>query len=427
MARCRSFVISFVLLLTSYPVLAQLTISAEIRPRAEFRYGFKTLRGEGDQPAFFIEQRTRLNANFQNENIEAYISFQDVRIWGNTDQIYKTDPSLTNLFQGWVKYNFFENWSFKLGRQTLDYDNARFLGDLSWAQQSRSHDALLFIFDNKTGSQLHVGGAYNQSVNEPTQLFGTTYIGLNNYKTMQFAWFQKKGNSGSLSLLFHNDGRQVAADTSMAYRQTYAAIGNYQVNNLSLEGEFYYQGGKNETAQNVSAFLASLTATFKTGLTPLSLGFDYVSGTSLMDSKDKSFNPLYGTNHKFYGYMDYFYVGNFHGQVAGDPSGLLDIYLKANFNLSGKSKLLAHVHQFYSGAKLYNSSVEEVSKNLGTEIDLVYTLDIASNTMLNVGYSILFANESMEVVKGRGDYKLGQYWAWVMFTYKPVIFSTKNE
>ncbi|MDZ7608893.1 MAG: hypothetical protein U5K79_25710 [Cyclobacteriaceae bacterium] len=48
--------------------------------------------------------------------------------------------------------------------------------------------------------------------------------------------------------------------------------------------------------------------------------------TDLTDTNDKSFNPLYGTNHKFYGYMDYFYVGNSHGQVGnGTTSGLIDL------------------------------------------------------------------------------------------------------
>lgn len=41
--------------------IAQLEISAEIRPRTEFRNGFKSLNSKGEHPALFTEQRSRLN------------------------------------------------------------------------------------------------------------------------------------------------------------------------------------------------------------------------------------------------------------------------------------------------------------------------------------------------------------------------------
>jgi hypothetical protein len=42
-------------------------ISAEVRPRYEYRHGYKTLFPDGKEAANFISQRTRLNGFFANE------------------------------------------------------------------------------------------------------------------------------------------------------------------------------------------------------------------------------------------------------------------------------------------------------------------------------------------------------------------------
>ena len=75
---------------------AQFSLSGEIRPRAEFRNGFKTLNTETSSPAFFVEQRTRLNFGYAKEKLSFKVSLQDIRTWGSTGQVYKADPSLIN-------------------------------------------------------------------------------------------------------------------------------------------------------------------------------------------------------------------------------------------------------------------------------------------------------------------------------------------
>lgn len=309
----------------------------------------------------------------------------------------------------------------------LDYDNARFLGDLDWAAQGRSHDAFLISFKNDSSDlRLDVGGAFNQIGFEPTKLSETFYAGVNNYKTMQFAWLHKKFAGAKLSMLVHNDGRQVASDSSLAMRQTYGLIGSGKVAGLDVGGEFYFQGGKNGADTDVSAFLVSAYATIKTSITPLTLGFDYVSGTSVDDNKDKSFNPLYGTNHKFYGYMDYFYVGNAHGQ-QGNIAGLLDVHVKTRFKTGTKSSLVANTHIFNSAAELYNptDADQSESKYLGTEVDLVFNMNPDKNVNFNLGYSQMFAGASMELVKATpGDHTSFNNWVWLMINFNPTIFTS---
>ena len=62
---------------------AQLEISAEFRPRTEYRHGFKTLFTSDEDAAFFTDQRTRINFDFKSTDVEAYLSLHDIRVWGN--------------------------------------------------------------------------------------------------------------------------------------------------------------------------------------------------------------------------------------------------------------------------------------------------------------------------------------------------------
>jgi len=423
----------FGIFLAANDLFAQFSITGELRPRTEFRNGFKRLKTEGTDPAFFIEQRSRLYVDYKKDKIWLHIALQDVRIWGSTDQIYKDDPTLQNVYEAWAKYAFNSEYAFKVGRQAMDYDNARFLGNLDWAQQGRSHDALLFTKSNKDREcQLHLAFAFNQPQGfEPGNLAGTEYLGINNYKTMVFGWWNKKFDGGALSVLFHDDGRQVQTDTSMAHRQTYAVLGNFDLGGIKLDGELYYQGGKNANNVSVNGLMFTIHGTLQTDVTPLTLGFEYLSGTARGDEKDKSFNPLYGTNHKFYGFMDYFYVGNYHGQAGGGrTSGLIDVHLKSKFKLGEKSNLAANLHYFASPSKIYmgaGSSGDTFSSSLGTEIDLVYTVALSKDVKFNLGYSHMFATETMEAVKSGGDKSTLNNWAWAMIAFKPQLFTTAKD
>ncbi len=411
----------------SSAVQAQFNLGAEIRPRAEFRNGFKKPKTTGADPAFFIEQRSRLYFNYKTEKLVLNISLQDVRIWGSISQIYKTDPNLQNVYEAWGQYNFNSKFGMRVGRMALDYDNARFLGDLNWAAQGRSHDGLLFLYQSESGIKLDFGLAYNQNWKfEPAWLSGNFYdhTATFNYKSMEFVHLHKKWEDASISAMIHNDSRQVAADSSMAHRQTIAVLGDRKYGDLKVGGELYYQGGKNGAGTDVSAFLASLYVTMNTNITPVTLGGDYLSGTNTSDTKDKSFTPLYGTNHKFYGFMDYFYVGSGH-----DRKGLIDLFVKTNFKLGEKSNLVGHLHYFSSAADIDDpaNAGESLSSSLGTEVDLVYTNSFHKNVKLFIGYSQMFATNSMVEVKGGGDKSVVNNWAWAMIMFNPTLFESKTD
>jgi len=100
----------------------ELSIDADIRPRFEYLNGFGTLIADGVDAGTFIQQRSRLKFKYAEEKFAAYVSVQDVSIWGDTPQIAPGDDNNSlSLTQAWIDFKFGSGWSTKLGRQTLSW------------------------------------------------------------------------------------------------------------------------------------------------------------------------------------------------------------------------------------------------------------------------------------------------------------------
>ncbi|MBK5192200.1 MAG: alginate export family protein [Flavobacteriaceae bacterium] len=406
---------SAVLVLFVMQSYAQLTISGELRPRAEYRNGYKTLTADGSDPALFVSQRTRLNTQFTSEDYTLFISFQDIRVWGDVPQLNTADKNGLAVHEAWGQIKFNQNFSVKLGRQEIIYDDHRIFGNVGWTQQARSHDAAIFKFGNEN-YKLDLGVAYNQ---DEEALFGNIYTVTGNYKAMQYAWFHKDWNNFNASFLFLNNGLQNVSEEEIRYSQTYGTHLKYKANDaLSFNANAYLQSGKDIADNDLSAYLVGLDLGYKASTKlNLGLGFEIQSGNdnAIIGNKNKAFTPFYGTNHKFNGFMDYFYVGNHANSV-----GLVDIYAKIGTTLGEKSSLTAFVHNFSAKAEI----ADGVDKQLGTELDLVYTHNYNKEIAIGAGYSQMFASEGLEVVKNNFDGNSNN-WAWLMLTIKPSLFSSK--
>lgn len=400
---------------------AQLKLGAEIRPRTEFRDGFKRPLSSSESPAFFTEQRSRFYISYSNEKMDLVLVPQDVRIWGNTDQAGKTDVSLTNFQQAWAAFKFNAEHRFLVGRMELDYDNARILGNLDWAQQGRSHDLFKYEYKGKK-NQAHIGLAFNQDTNksEPLKLSETYYKGLNNYKSLQFVWFHHDFKKLGISAIALNEGRQHAVDTSY-FMQTTGLNTQASLGTLTLFGEGYYQTGKNSEGVSKNAFLASLQVAFKpVAAYKIELGNDYLTGDKQASKTNEAFDPLYGTHHKFYGYMDYFYVGNSHGN-----KGLNDLFLKLNW-IKKNWTVSLDGHHFSATTDISDRNGMSRSRYLGTELDWTFSYNLAESVNLKGGYSHMFYTSSMTIVKQVEDQNGSASWAWLMLTFKPTLFESRQ-
>ncbi len=416
------------LLLITMSTYAQLKIDAEFRPRAEYRHGFGKLIPENVEPGFGISTRARLNTSFKTDTYKFYLSFQDVFVWGENRQILPNDQNNSfAIFQAWAEINLGKNWSTKLGRQVLSYDDQRILGGLDWAQQGRNHDAAL-IKHKKGRFALDFALAFNQDYSHPTGFVSENNVyntsGFFSYKTMQMLHLKQVWDNFSGSLLLMNNGFQndAAGLNDVANLQTIGTYIKYNKDAFSLAANAYLQTGEaiyGTSYKDVKgAYLLGLDLSYKASdKVGLGAGLEIISGNDETNvANTGAFFPLYGTNHKFNGFMDYFYVGNHANSI-----GLFDIHASANFKLNEKSSLLVKVLNFSGDQDLPSGE-----NALGTEIDLVYKKKFNGYALV-AGYSHLFAADGMYQLKGVAENVAAdnQNWAWVMLVIKPTLFSGK--
>ncbi|MDX2189730.1 MAG: hypothetical protein SFY32_07690, partial [Bacteroidota bacterium] len=229
-------------------------------------------------------------------------------------------------------------------------------------------------------------------------------------------------------------GRRYGQTNDVNSRYTIGGQFNTQIGNASeggrvlINGGGYYQGGKNRDGQNLSAYHLFGYAMYTRGKWGIGPGYDLLSGNDGEAVKnnlgkkeadgsfsytDNRFDPLYGTPHRWWGYMDYYYVG------TGAPlGGLQNIYVRAQYK--AKDLLITlDVHQFTTANKLWRSPYTEagttnvvagetISSNLGNEIDLVVNYQANKFVNLEAGASIYLSNLSTEVAKS-GTPGMGAY------------------
>ncbi|MEP1095622.1 MAG: alginate export family protein [Cyclobacteriaceae bacterium] len=403
-------------------IQAQLTLSGEFRPRSEYRHGFATLAVEDQDPAFFVEQRSRLNTLFVQEKYSIKIVFQDVRTWGSQSQLVNNDGSLTTVHEAWGSLRLSVTSNLKIGRQEIILDDSRLFGNVAWAQQARSHDAILFE-NAKDDFSLKLAAAYNQ---DGPQISTNYYSIARSYKTLQFLWLKKKLGSLNTSFLFLNNGLQsgTPTDGETNFSQTVGTNIDLPLDQITPGGSIYYQTGKDGAGNDINALQYQLDLNYKANdKTNFLLGYEVLSGNdeTSTSTDNKAFNPFYGTNHKFNGLMDYFYVGNHAGSV-----GLRDLFVQIVTN-GKKWKTQASVHYFSSHSELLDPvSGTAADKYLGTEVDLVFSHQSSEDVNIKIGYSQMFGGSSMEILKG-GDSGAMNNWSWVMLTIKPTFFTTKSD
>lgn len=390
----------------------------QLRPRYEYRHGFKIFLQEGEKPTSFVSQRTRINLNYRQKKLQLYFSAQNVGIWGEKPIASPSDVNATSIHEAWGKYNFTKHFAFKIGRQVLSYDNQRIFGGLDWAQQGQSHDALLLQYSRHV-HRLDMGFALNNA-EEALQKEAYTVA---NYKAMQYLWYHTQIRSLHLSFLILNTGYEFTQneDFKTEYFQTWGTYLSYDKGKFNMNAGFYGQSGKT-TQQTKEAWYAGLDLAYQWHTSFSSqVGYEFLSGKRQNDTSNcnKSFTPVFGTNHGFNGLMDYFYAGNHLNSV-----GLHDLYVKLHWR-QDKWTLSVQPHLFHSASQIYDSQAAAMNSYLGTEFDVTLDYQLQKDIKLSGGFSQLFASKSLETLKGLLNDRNNQ-WVWLMVNILPTVFKSKK-
>lgn len=394
-------------------------IKGQIRPRLEWRNGYKTLQSDSAISTAFVEQRTRLAFGYKNDFITLFVQPQDVRLWGSTPLINNQNGFFT-LFKGWAKLDWAQHWSLKIGRQVWSYDNQRILGGLDWAAQGRAHDGLLLQYKNDS-SQLEVqlGAAYNS--------VGTVgrYNLAGNYRTLQFLRIRKAFSIVNVRLLFLNIGQE-DVHNNLQLEMTAGGLIDLNTQSFKARLEGYYQFGNWNSNSPKNAFLLAAKFSYTPSNFRISLGGDWLSGTTVAQQgiQDNSFNPWLGTNHIFYGHLDYFYVGSSHQGV-----GLIDGYAELFYTFSKSLKLGLMYHYFQAPSAFTDNSTGQLlsSAFLGHELDFIGHFKPQKYLKLSFGYAQLLGNSPLETLKPSGEVSNINNWAWLMLDVNLELFRHQHQ
>ncbi|MFZ4413361.1 MAG: alginate export family protein [Bacteroidales bacterium] len=428
------FLLFFLIVFSFQMASAQFTINGEFRNKTMFLDGYKQLLIGSQNPYGVVVQRSRLSFDYKKDNLSFAFSVQDIRNWGQD----ATSANNTNMgvFEAWAKYSFNENFSVKLGRQQIKYDDERLICASNWTDQGVVHDLAVFQYDNKVKTlKADLGLAMNNNALALNYLSDYT---VKNYKYMAYLWLNKTFAEKKLdvSLMSIMDINQKPLEpNNLNSRFTIGPNVNFKKGKFSIGGIFYYQGGKLADGKTVNANFYSAKLGYKiTKALELSVVYDHYSGTDFKDTSlakttSTTFDKLYGTNHTFLGYMDYF-TGN-----AADitkAAGINDLNIRAIFDFKEKHSIEATYHLYYLDKAYIPASHKpslEVNKSLGSEIDLVYTYKYNKIINLSLAYCTMLPNETLKYlhtgVIGGGNTKFPQF-VYLMISFKPNFFTSKD-
>lgn len=405
------------LLFGAYPFITyaqhEFSMDAEYRPRAEVRSGYSKPLSKECDPEFLMLQRVRIGGSYFSKYVKARLTLQDSRVFGQMTQQGKsltTDKS-TGLFlyEAWAELLFPRGFSFRIGRQELNYDDQRLFSKSDWSNTGNAHDLARLMF--RSGAvKADLGYAYNNNQTNP--LTSEYEYGNDFYRNMLFLWVSGDIRPAGLTLSglavregFQETKKEMGEDNTTVisttylnhYRYTYGANIGFNKKNFPLSAGLsaYGQSGETKNGIDLSAFMLALKLDYKI-IKPLTftLGGDWYSGTSAsVDPKKKTntFMGLYGSNHRFNGAIDYW------TPTSAPVGGLIDLYLQAKYKINDKIDASGGFRTFRLAKEI---AADNGDKGLGHEIDVDLSYKFCKIALIKGGYSCYFCTDLTKRVKG---------------------------
>ncbi len=275
---------------------------------------------------------TKLMDNFNDSTNNTLVNGASNQV-RNIEYAKVVDPSYTGVNQLYIDWTGLKNTRFRLGRQQLNLDNVRFIGDIGFRQVMQVFDGVSVL--NKSLPETEIFAAHYEKITQitteqrdgyldianiryrisPTEfLVGYGYFSNVNDLGFGNAWFgaASLNNPGKLNINADQsnktfglrlDGTHPFTPNFRAhYTAEYAKQSDYANGDSRIDAHYYKVGG--------------------------GLGFDNFNfrvDQELLSSNDNkyAFQTPYGTNHLFQGWVDKF--------LATPRSGIKDTFFTATY------------------------------------------------------------------------------------------------
>ena len=301
----------------------------------------------------------------------------------------------------------------KIGRQEVNIGNQRLVGAVGWSQAGRSLDGILAGYASDYG----LAAVFYGKLNDTTSRFD--------------AWVVPNSDAGDVNLL---------VATWQGKLKPFGIGGTYEVTDIYVNGEQHpsvenintiygrvtpvidlgmakakvnveaaFQSGEAANGNNYGGYFFSVgggaTFTDVAAKPSVFVGYDYYSGDDKVGDGDiNAFWSVLPTAHKWLGFADQIWVGNFYkfnGIFPADgDEGITDLYVKLSAKPLPKVATLAHVHYFQTAEDNNNSG-----KTAATEVDLQAKYKYSKNLCLTLGYEFFNPDDAL----GNGD-SIHHFW-----------------
>lgn len=369
------------------------TIGAQYRPR--FEIDNKSLApGSEDYKA---SHRARIKLNLRLGDWALQLDPQHVLTWGSAPTTRELGTGTLDFHQAHVDGKVGDHWRLRVGRQEIVFDDSRLLGNIDWIQQGQAFDGGRVMFAREAWSWdlaaaiVHEGGVRNET-----------------FYATRGAW--KDGNLSVAGLTYLQYARRRANGEDDFWKATPGARVVWSDPDLGLGADVagYGQFGASDvagTAIDYSAWMAGARLSWGSKAAgTIAAGVDVLSGDDdVTDTTVKVFDTLYATNHKWYGWMDYFLNIPLH--TAG--LGLMDLTLTYDAPKFGRFAPGLALHWFQT---MQDSAAGH--RDLGIEVDTQVVVALADKVKLVGGYSLYSAGEAMvDIGRASASGELG-HWGW---------------
>jgi len=255
------------------------------------------------------------------------------------------DPEGSEVNQAWLAYRR-AGTTATLGRQRLNLDNTRFVGDVAWRQNMQTFDGLALVAQpldrltlnyayltriNRVFGDRHVAGNWDSD----SHLFNASYAGLTAGTLTGYAYLLEFANAAAQSSATYGLSFAGAKPLDPAVKLTYRA-------------EYATQTDHRASPLRYSADYLALELGLAGRPGALAVGYE-----ELGSDRGSSFRTPLATLHAFNGWADLF--------LTTPGNGLRDTYLKATAQLPAAVAFVGFYHDFQAA---------RLGADYGAELDL---------------------------------------------------------
>ncbi len=380
------------------PGALTLKLSGQLRVREElFDAIYSPANPLGDESYDFLHMRSRLRVDVEvSEGFAAVFELQDVRRFGEEGKT-ANDTEGMDIKRATIVIKK-QDMKLEIGRYVMAYGDHRIIGSLEWVDQGRTYDGARISYapDGYFFDGFYSRIRDDKFSTDDKELFGV-YAGAKNLPMTLEAY-----------AIYYKDYKLATVDGD-GPENGFATLGlrvaSKKGSRLDYKGEFAYQTG-DLFDRKLNAYAFAVLAGYRLsdgGWKPrIGVEFDYATGDDADAEKTEQFQTIAPTNHMHYGYAD----------LMG-WSNMMDIRASFRVHPSKTLRLTLDWHRFSlaettgawinaAGQVVRAGTTEDVSSNLGDEIDFVFNWKAGKGFAVQGGVAAFFPGAYVDDT-GDGD------------------------